>query len=254
MYMKTIRSTIIRLAIALSLPLSAQNHQTSEVLVEYDVLLDLTSLVRYDAQLYFNSSYSYFAYRPAKNTKLMEEQLVSDNENRIAVVDSNQVELSVDRMSNRLLEKKKPVFSKKRYVIEEAIPSIEWKLVEETKKINDWLCRKATTTFRGRTYTAWYCQDLPFSYGPWKLSGLPGLILEASDERKEVLFTIRKLVAPYRINLPGIDSPNGKVLSPTEYKLIQRKAIEDFESRMKAQADRDIDLNISYSMNDIERE
>ena len=49
-------------------------------------------------------------------------------------------------------------------------------------------CHKAVCKFRGRTWTAWYSLDLPFDNGPWKLGGLPGLILAASESRHEFSF------------------------------------------------------------------
>ena len=55
-----------------------------------------------------------------------------------------------------------------------------WKLIDSTKKIGKFNCAYAKTIFRGRVYEAWYTTEIPISNGPWKLHGLPGLILEAN--------------------------------------------------------------------------
>ncbi len=47
---------------------------------------------------------------------------------------------------------------------------------------------KATCHFKGRDYTAWFCPDLPVHVGPWKLNGLPGVIVDARDAKNEVVF------------------------------------------------------------------
>jgi GLPGLI family protein len=72
----------------------------------------------------------------------------------------------------------------KNYLIEEELPSINWTVMQETKDIGGLSCQKATAAFRGRNYTAWFSAQLPYSNGPWKLGGLPGLIVEAADENK----------------------------------------------------------------------
>lgn len=64
------------------------------------------------------------------------------------------------------------------YTYREPIPTINWNLTDSIKQVCGYFCKQATCTFRGRQWTAWYC-DIPQSVGPWKLNGLPGLILEA---------------------------------------------------------------------------
>ncbi len=64
----------------------------------------------------------------------------------------------------------------------EPIPTLEWTLLpEENRQVAGYACFGAVTEFRGRTWKAWYTPKLPFRAGPWKLSGLPGLILHAED-------------------------------------------------------------------------
>jgi len=94
-----------------------------------------------------------------------------------------------------------------KYLMVDEWPVIDWKITDETKKISQLNCQKAIGAWRGRTYEVWFCTDLPFHAGPWKLNGLPGLIVEAVDTRQQVSFKF----AGYRtlndgkmaIKLPG---------------------------------------------------
>ena len=67
----------------------------------------------------------------------------------------------------------------------EDIPAQQWLLHPETRQIGGHLCQRATCLFRGREWTAWYATDLPVPEGPWKLRGLPGLIMLAHDAHHE---------------------------------------------------------------------
>lgn len=83
--------------------------------------------------------------------------------------------------------------------------SIKWKIESEMRQIGSFHCQKATTIFRGRNWIAWFCNDIPFGYGPWMLTGLPGLILEAYDQNREVEFLfkgINKTAANIAITIP----------------------------------------------------
>ena len=64
----------------------------------------------------------------------------------------------------------------------------DWTLEDETMTVCGYTCRKATARFRGRTWTAWYAEELPVNAGPWKLYGLPGLILRAEVADGTLLF------------------------------------------------------------------
>jgi GLPGLI family protein len=77
----------------------------------------------------------------------------------------------------------------KMFSVEEKIPIINWTITQETKEMMGVQCQKAVCDFKGRTYEAWFCSQLPYNNGPWKLGGLPGLILEAYDTKKEVVFS-----------------------------------------------------------------
>ena len=64
-----------------------------------------------------------------------------------------------------------------------------WTMGDSTREVLGYTCQQATADFRGRRWTAWFATDIPISDGPWKLGGLPGLILEAYDEGKQHVFT-----------------------------------------------------------------
>ena len=64
-----------------------------------------------------------------------------------------------------------------------------WTMGDSTREVLGYTCQQATANFRGRRWTAWFATDIPVSDGPWKLGGLPGLILEAYDEGQQHVFT-----------------------------------------------------------------
>lgn len=74
------------------------------------------------------------------------------------------------------------------YLYEDPLNKIKWKLSLETKFFGKINCQKATANYKGRNWIAWFAPDIQYENGPWKLYGLPGLILETYDEKREVQF------------------------------------------------------------------
>jgi GLPGLI family protein len=89
-------------------------------------------------------------------------------------------------------------------VIENPIDKVIWKLEDSSKKIGSLQCYKASGALKGRIYEVWYCPDYPVKAGPWKLNGLPGLIVEATDRTKTVSFELQLV---YSNNRPSIELP-----------------------------------------------
>jgi len=57
----------------------------------------------------------------------------------------------------------------------------DWKILEEKQKIGEYNAQKATVNYLGRDWIAWFSTEIPFQDGPYKFSGLPGLIIKIED-------------------------------------------------------------------------
>lgn len=90
----------------------------------------------------------------------------------------------------------------KKYFIKSDINKYNWRITTESKTINDFLCYRATAIieyddFRGKEkheIEAWFCPEIPFSYGPDIYYGLPGLIFEANYVNSKVKFYLKSIV------------------------------------------------------------
>lgn len=76
----------------------------------------------------------------------------------------------------------------KDFIYSEPIVEKKWNLEEGDTTILGYNCRKASCTFRHRSWNVWYTEDIPIPEGPWKLDGLPGMILKAVDTRNQFSF------------------------------------------------------------------
>ncbi len=69
---------------------------------------------------------------------------------------------------------------------------VKWKIEKETSKITTRAVQKATASYGGREWTAWFTTQIPISDGPYKFSGLPGLIIKMEDSKKDYRFELVK--------------------------------------------------------------
>ena len=99
---------------------------------------------------------------------------------------------------------------------------LNWKIENESKKIDDYICYKATLVekYKNRmneekqkTVVAWFCPEIPYSFGPNEYYGLPGLILEL--EKDENKYVAKKITLSKETI--AIELPKKKVISKEEY-------------------------------------
>lgn len=143
-------------------------------------------------------------------------------------------------------------------IIKDSLKNPNWTLSDESKKIGDYICYKATRIIpvskndleayerylkkvdsgksvlftmekpKPHTIIAWYTPEISVNFGPNGESGLPGLILKLETE--ELIYLCSKITIKNNEKLK-IKKPNtGKVVSPAEFEKIDakmRKQMED---------------------------
>jgi GLPGLI family protein len=85
------------------------------------------------------------------------------------------------------------------YIFEgkEPTPEMKWTLSDDTVTVCGYICQKATTMFRGVEWNVCYTEEIPSSAGPWRLHGLPGLIVLAESEAHTFTLTqVRQEATP----------------------------------------------------------
>lgn len=135
----------------------------------------------------------------------------------------------------------------KKFIVEDSIKPMNWKLSEETKTILGHLCRKATSQKIGTrmmmnmdngkmerkeiadtsNIVAWFASDIPVSSGPAEYQAqLPGMILELDvNNGKNVYVAVE--ISP-KVDLAIIKEPKGpKKISPAEFNKERDKMFEE---------------------------
>lgn len=177
-------------------PIEKIDKSILEVIYEYnvkDINLDETRTY-FDILQMGNTFSKYFAYPVFQIDSVIYKKDIT----KITVQEAREIFHRYDHSSaspNTIIKDKKTeelnyydrIFTDS-YVYPDNI-NLKWTLADSTKTVCGYSCKKATAEFRGRQWIAWYTSDIPQSDGPWKFSGLPGLILQIEDSNKEHFFT-----------------------------------------------------------------
>ena len=106
---------------------------------------------------------------------------------------------------------------------EESIDTPRWVITDSVMVIDGINCVKATADYRGREWTAWFAPEIPFNEGPWKLWGLPGLIVRAYDSKGHYRFEAKSISVMPRGYVDYFDYRVGKRLKTERQRALKEK-------------------------------
>jgi|SRR5690554_903167 len=159
--------------------------------ISYQQTVDLGEKQITNHKLYIEKNQSlYFDVTDVKSAKITENQ--EGNLNTFAITQSHKPDNIYIDFTNKTLQQS-TYLGNENYVIKESLYPFNWEITNETKEIADYTCTKATTKFRGRNYEVWFTEQIPTNAGPWKIHGLPGLILELYDTDQLIVIQVKKI-------------------------------------------------------------
>lgn len=178
--------------------ISIFNAQKNNLIIEYQLSMDknIGGSVFYDFLISEQDITYYFGYRPLDSRNKVEDIIKEFDISR-----TNNLRIKYDYKSDILYEFKATVEPKKILIYEE-IPNIIWMNKPEKKKILGYNCNSATAKFRGRNYEVWFTTEIQANEGPWKLKGLPGVILFAKDDTDKFEYEAKRIIINSNIETP----------------------------------------------------
>jgi GLPGLI family protein len=118
----------------------------------------------------------------------------------------------------------------KTYLIQDSLRCQDWKILNDMKEVAGHLCMNASweDTIKMQKIVAWFALDIPYSGGPERLCGLPGLILEADVNNGAMVLTANRIEAKKittEFDLPK--KQKGKKVNEQEYNKVLKKFIDE---------------------------
>ncbi|MDF2552843.1 MAG: hypothetical protein K0R77_2118 [Chryseobacterium sp.] len=157
--------------------------------------------------------------------------LISDSINKkFGNMDNKNIDMTGQIVKRKLDSSENENFNniKFGYYSFKTIDKIDWKISSETKKVQNYTLQKATAKFGGRKWTAWFNKEIPINEGPFKFRGLPGLIFEIQDDKKNFIYNLVKSQKIKGIPLTNdfLESNFGTKAIPVSEKQIQKLMLE----------------------------
>lgn len=138
------------------------------------------------------------------------------------------------------------IASATKFHFDEPLRPIIWTISDSTKTILGYECVKATAHTHGREWTGWFAPEIPIRQGPWKLHGLPGLILEANSEGYQYNFIANRIERSKNPQFKVYGADKWEPIKREEFWQLRRSCLEN-PSRSTQGANAIVFKNKTYS-------
>src|SRR5690606_15124887 len=128
------------------------------------------------------------------------------------------------------------------YHVYDSMPELNWEITDETENILGFTCKKATVKYRGSSISAYFTEEIPIPFGPWKFDGLPGLILKViSNDYNGISWVATSIQYPYEKGFDFNWDESKYNLSLKEFKFEEFKVLhsKSFDENTSIQKIRD---------------
>lgn len=142
--------------------------------------------------LSFNANLSYYTYESK------EEQ----SEDGMYSWENDQLIITRDFEKEKIFEVHETLG--KTYIVEDSLKFFKWKILNEIKEVNNYVCMKASTfePVKKQNIVAWFTTDIPVSAGPERFGGLPGMILEINIDDDAIVYTPKTITLGLTQQMP----------------------------------------------------
>ena len=205
--------------------------------INYTQVINITSVFEQKFSLKFTNKQSLYEEINIKSTNDKTNKSTSEKglTNTIIVGRANKISNFFYNEINNFYFRH--VFLNEVLLVKEDMFKWVWDLQPETKTIGTFVCQKATIKFRGRNYIAWFTNEIPVPFGPWKFQGLSGLILEVYDEAKEFHIYTDNIKIENKVCTIDIDKNQFiKTLNIDEYLLKKEELLNDYFVKLASKA------------------
>lgn len=186
-------------------------------------------------EMWFNSSlYMYLRrYKPDDNLNELDKKKYESLEDSIK--EQKKIEIRKMMLDDQPVQKwygtladsvvKTLVFIDNHYCVTDTLRFVNWEIKEDTLNIDGIFCQKAigTTPYKGEKILAWFASSIPISVAPFTLKGLPGLLIQATNESGTMSMKMLELEWPFNKSISIVVPESLPVITKTEYQEVINK-------------------------------